>query len=120
MFSSLAQGVIMSDEDVVVLAKSRSDSLTTIKNEPLKKKTPVSGTRPLEIQMSTLSLSSKAATKKAKKIKRSKKPTASPVQRTTAPQQRNGKSSVGLAGDAYPSPAPKDADIVQVLHVSIS
>jgi hypothetical protein len=120
MSSGLTKGVIMSDEDLVVLAKPRFDSLTSVENEPLKQKNPVSATKSLEMQMSTLSLSSKkAATKKAKKIKRSKKATASPV--TTA-QQRNGKSSIGLAGVVYPSPAqsPKHADIVQVLHASIT
>jgi hypothetical protein len=120
-FSGSAQSVITSDEDFVVL---RFDSLTSVENEPLDKKSPVSATtRSLEMQMSTLSLSSKAATKKAKKIKRSKKATASPVQgTTTTTQQRNGKSSVGLAGDAYLSPAQssKYADIAQVLLVSIS
>jgi len=67
------------------------------------------------MQMSNLSLSSKkAATKKAKKIKRSKKASASPL---TTTQQRNGKSSVGLAGVVYSSPSksPKHADIVQVV-----
>jgi len=105
----LPQGVIMSDEDLVVLANPRFDSL--------KQKTPASATKPLEMQMSTLSLSSKAATKKAKKFKRSKKATASPVQGTTTTQERNAKSSVGLAGDAYSSPArsSKHADIIQVV-----
>ena len=115
----LAQDVIISDEDlqVVVLAKPRS--LTSVKNKSLKQKTPVSATKPLEMQMSTLSLSPKAATKKAKKIKRSKKVTVSPVQDTTTSQQRKGKRSVSLAGDAYPSPtqSPKHADIAQVLYV---
>ena len=122
--SGLAQGVITSDEDFVVIARPRSGSLTSVENEPLEQKTSVSATRPLEMQMSTLSLSSKAATtKKVKKIKRSKKARDSSVQGTTTTQQRNGKkSSVGLAGDAYPSPAQssKHADIVQVLLVSIS
>ena len=120
MSSGLAQGVITSDEDFVVLPKLRFDSLTSVENELLKQKTPVSAAKPLEMQMSTLSLSSKAATKKVKKVKRSKKATASPVQGTT--QQRNGKSSVGLSDDGYPSPAksPKHADIVEVLLVSIS
>ena len=122
MSSGLAQGAIMADEDLVVLAKPRFDSLIPVENEPLKQKTPVSVTKPLEMQMTTLSLSSKAATKKAKKIKRSKKATASPVQDTTTSQRRNRKSSVGLAGDAYPSSVrtPKHADIAQVLHVSTS
>jgi len=114
MSSGLAQGVIMFDEDLVVLDKPRLDSLT---NEPLKQKTPVSATKPLEMQMRTLSSSSKAAIKKAKKIKRSKKATASPVQDTTTVQRRNGKSSGGLAGDAYllPAQSSKHADIVQVV-----
>lgn len=122
MSSDSAQGVITSDEDFVVLAKPRFDSLTSIENEPLEQKTPVSDTKPLEMQMSALSLSSKAATKKAKKVKRSKKATASLVQGTTTTRQRNGKSSAGLAGDTYPSPvrSSKHADIVQVLLVSIS
>ena len=119
MSSGLAQGVVTSDEDFVVLAKPRFDSLASVENKPLKRKTPVSATKPLEMQMSTLSLSSNAATKKAKKFKRSKKATTSPVQGRTITQQRDGKS---LAGDAYPSPArsPEHADIVQVLHISIS
>ena len=120
--SGLAQGVITSDEDFVVLAKPRFDSLTSVKNKASKRKTSVSATKALEMQMSTLSLSSNAATKKAKKFKRSKKATTSPVQGTTTTQQRYGKSSVGLADDAYPSLAesPKHADIVQVLYISIS
>jgi hypothetical protein len=111
----------LSEEDLVVLAKPRFVSLTTVENEPLKQKTPVSATKSLEMQMSTLSLNSKAATKKVKKIKRSKKTTALPVQGTiTTRQRRNGKGSVYL-GDAYPPPAqsPRHADILQVLHVSI-
>ena len=120
--SGLAQGVILSNEDLVVLDKPRFDSLTSVENEPLKEKTPASVKKPLEMQMSTLSLSSKAATKKAKKIKWSKKATTSPVQGTTTIQPRNGKSSAGLAGDSYLSPpqSSKHVDIVQVLHVSIS
>jgi len=108
MSSGLAQGVIMFDEDLVVLDKPRFDSLT---NDPLMQKTPVSATK------STLSSSSKAAIKTAKKIKRSKKATASPVQDTTTVQRRNGKSSGGLAGDAYllPAQSSKHADIVQVV-----
>jgi len=108
MSSGLAQGVIMFDEDLVVLDKPRFDSLT---NDPLMQKTPVSATK------NTLSSSSKAAIKTAKKIKRSKKATASPVQDTTTVQRRNGKSSGGLAGDAYllPAQSSKHADIVQVV-----
>lgn len=120
MSSGLTKGVIMSDEDLVVLAKPRFDALISIENEHLKQKTPVSATKPLEMQMSTMSLSSKkAATKKAKKVKRSKKASASPV---TTTQQRNGKSSVGLSGVVYPSPvkSSKHADIVQVLYASIT
>lgn len=121
MSSGLAQGVIASDEDFVVLAKPRFDSLTSVENEPLEQTTPVSA---LEMQMITLSLSSKAATKKAKKIKRSKKATDSSVQGTTTAQQlkRNDKRSVDLASDVYPSPvqSSKRADIVQVLLISIS
>lgn len=120
MSSGSAHGAIMSDEDLVVLAKPRLNSSTPVENEPLKQKNSVSATKLLEMQMSALSLSSKAATKKAKKIKRSKKATASPVQCTTTTQQGNGKSSVGLAGDPSPVRSPKHADIVQVLHVSIS
>ena len=120
--SGLAQGVITSDEDFVVIARPRFGSLTSVENEPLEQKTSVSATKPLEMQMSTLSLSSKAATKKVKKIKRLKKATDSSVQGTTTTQQRNGKSSVGLGGDAHTLPAQssKHADIVQVLLVSIS
>jgi len=117
MSSSLTQGVTTPDEDFVVLAKPRFNSLTSIENELLVQKTPVSATKLLEMQMSTLSLGSKAVTKKAKRIKRSKKAAASSVQGTATTQQRNGKSSVGLAGDAYPSPAQshKHADIVQLV-----
>ena len=113
----MSSGLTKGDEDLVVVAKPRSDSLTSVKNEHVKRKTPVSTTKSLEMQMSTLSLSSKKpATKKAKKIKRSKKASASPV---TTTQQRNGKSSVGLSGVVYPSPvkSSKHADIVQVLHI---
>ena len=113
----MSSGLTKGDEDLVVVAIPRSDSLTSVKNEHVKRKTPVSTTKSLEMQMSTLSLSSKKpATKKAKKIKRSKKASASP---STTTQQRNGKNSVGLAGVVYPSPA-KSLDIVQVLHVSIT
>jgi hypothetical protein len=122
MSSGLAQGVITSDEDFAVLqvVKPRYDSLTSVENKPLEQRIPVSAT--LEMQMSTLSVSSKPATKKAKKIKRSKKATPSSVQGTTTTQQRNGKSSVDLAGYTHPSPAqfPKHADIIQVLLVSTS
>jgi hypothetical protein len=117
-----AQSVI-TEEDFVVIAKSRFDSLTSVENEPLEQKTLASATRPLEMQMSTLSLSSKSATtKKAKRTKRSKKATASPVQGTTTTQRRNGKNSVDLAGDANLSPtqSSKHEDIVQVLLFSIS
>ena len=142
----MSSGLTKGDEDLVVVAKPRSDSLTSVKNEHVKRKTPVSTTKSLEMQMSTLSLSSKkVATKKAKKIKRSKKASASPLTTTqqrnekvatkkakkikrskkapasplTTTHQRNGKSSVGHAGVVYPSPA-KSLDIVQVLHVSIT
>ena len=121
MSSGSAQSVII-DEDFVVIAKPRFDSMTSVKDEPLKQKTPASATSPLEMQMSTLSLSSKAATttKKAKKTKRSKKATtASPVQGTTTTQRRNGKKSVDLAGDAnlLPAHSSKHEDIEQVLFV---
>jgi len=115
--SGLAQGILTSDEDFVVVAKPRFDSLTSVENGPFEQKTPVSATKPLEMQMSTLSLSSKAATTKAKRTKRSKNATASSVQDTTTTQQRNGKGSVGLAGDACPllAQSPKHVDIVQAV-----
>jgi len=117
MSSGSARSVI-TDEDFVVVAKPRFDSLTLIENEPLEQKTPASATRPLEMQMGHLSSSSKAATtKKSKKTKRSKKATASPVQGTTTTQRRNGKTSINLAGDANLSPAKssKHEDFEQVV-----
>ena len=87
------EGVMTSDEDFVVLAEPRSDLLTSVKDDPLEQKTPVSTTKRMETQMT--SLSSKAAAKKAKKSKRSKKATASSAQDTTTKtsQQRNSKRS---------------------------
>ena len=107
--------VITSDEDFVVLAKSRSNLLTSAKDESVGQKTSVSAMKQLEEQMNTLSLSSKAvAKKKSKKSKRSKKTTASSsVQGIPASQKRKSKNS---AGGALPSPVRslKHADIPQV------
>jgi hypothetical protein len=105
--SAQVEGVITSDEDFVVLAKSRSDLLTSVEDDPLEQQTPVSTTKPLEVQMSTPSSSSKAAAKKAKRSKRSKKAPASSVPDTmTTSQQRNKKGS---------AKSPKHADISQVV-----
>jgi len=108
-----------SEHEGVVLTKPR---LTSVGDELLVQKTPVSATKSLEMQMSNLSLSSKVAAKaskkKAKKSKRSKKATASSVQDTTTNQQRHTKGSAGLVGDAYTS--PKHSEILQVLIVPIS
>ena len=100
------------DKDFVVLARSRSDLLTSVrvKNE-LEQQTPVSAAKSLETQMSTLSLGSKAAPKKPKKSKRPKKITASSGQDTTTNQQQNSGKS--------PAESPKHADILQVLFVHI-
>jgi hypothetical protein len=108
--SNLAQ-LEASEKDFLVLAKPRSDLLTSVKADPLEQKTPVSATKRLEMPMT--SLISKAAAKKAKKFKRSKKATASSVQDTTTKtsQQRNNKRS---------GESPKHADILQVLLVPIS
>lgn len=75
-------------------------------------------TTPLEMRMSTLSLSPKTPAKKNRKSKRPKKATTSSLQDTTTTtnQQRNNKRSA----DVYPSlrRSPKHADVQQAAALS--